>query len=92
MKRTSAALVLISPHHLRQALFLVLALLLTLVAGQVFHAWQASKVESQLAVQVVRIHESRAAPLQTAPIMRSQVLPAASVDDSTQAPTQRWVF
>jgi hypothetical protein len=92
MKRTPAALVLISPHHLRQALFLVLALLLTLVAGQLHYAWQASKVESQLAVQVVRIHESRAAPLQTAPMMRSQALPAASVDTTTTASSQRWVF
>ncbi|MDU9393440.1 hypothetical protein ACIP1T_24300 [Pseudomonas japonica] len=90
MKRTPAALVLISPHHLRQALFLLLALLLTLVAGQLHHAWQARQVDSQLAVQVVRIHESRALPLQTAPVMGSRALPAASVD--TTAPRERWVF
>jgi hypothetical protein len=90
MKRTPAALVLISPHHLRQALFLVLALLLTLVAGQLHHAWQAHQVDSQLATQVVRIHESRAVHLPTAPVMRSRALPAASAQET--APVERWVF
>ncbi len=90
MNRTPAALVLISPSHLRQLLFLSLALLLTLVAGQLYHAWQVKQVNSQLATQIVRIHESRAVPLQTAPMQRSQALPAASAD--AIAPQERWVF
>lgn len=92
MKSHHAALVLISPHAMRQALFLVLALLSTLIAGQLYQAWQTSKVERQLAIQVVRIHESRAVPLQTAPMMRSHALPAASVESTTAASSQRWVF
>jgi|GEM_PF-5587894 len=90
MKRNHAALVLISPHLLRQALFLALALLLTLVAGQLHHAWQMKQVDSQLAIQAVRIHESRAVHLPTAPVMRSQALPAAGAQET--APVERWVF
>ncbi|WP_110969926.1 hypothetical protein [Pseudomonas huaxiensis] len=90
MNRTPAALVLISPLHLRQLLFLSLALLMTLIAGQLYNAWQVKQVDSQLAAQVVRLHESRAVPLQTAPLMRSKALPAATA--AAHVPQERWVF
>ncbi len=94
MKPVTAALVHISPVHLRQVLFLGMALLLTLLASQVYHLWQVKQADSQLATQISRIHQSRvtnmAAPLQTAPVMRSRALPAASVD--TAAVQERWVF
>ena len=94
MKSVTAALVHISPLHLRQMLFLGMALLLTLLVSQVVHLWQARQADNQLAAQIVRIHESRAvsmaAPLQTAPLMRSSALPAATAD--AVAPQERWVF
>jgi len=94
MKRTPAALVLITPHHVHQLLFVALALLITLIAGQLYNTWQIKQTESRLAAQIVRIHESRAqiqaAPLQTAPLMRSQALPAATTQ--AVAPSERWVF
>lgn len=94
MKRTPAALVLITPQHLNQLLFVALALLITLVAGQLYNTWQIKQTEGRLAAQIVRIHESRAqtqaAPLQAAPLMRSQALPAATTEAAP--PSQRWVF
>lgn len=94
MKRTPAAPVLVTPHELHQLLFLALALLMTLVIGQFYNAWQNQQTEARLAAQIVRIHESRAqvqaAPLQTAPLMRSKALPAATTQ--AVAPGERWVF
>lgn len=94
MKPVTAALMHLSPLHLRQLLFLGMALLLTLLASQVIHLWKARQADNQLAAQIVRIHESRAvnmaAPLQAAPLMRSKALPAATAD--AIAPQERWVF
>lgn len=94
MKRTPAALVLNKTHHLHQVLFLALALLLTLVASQLYNTWEVKQTHNRLADQIVRIHESRAqfqaVPLQTAPLMRSRALPAAT--SQAVAPSERWVF
>lgn len=97
MNPLTAALVQISPLHVRQLLFLCLALLLTLVAGQMYSIWQSNQIANQLsaqATQVARIQATRASMMleaRTAP--RSQAMDtvdAATVE--TVVPRERWVF
>lgn len=97
MNPLTAALVQISPLYVRQLLFLCLALLLTLVAGQMYSIWQSNQIANQLsaqATQVARIQATRASMMleaRTAP--RSQAMDtvdAATVE--TVVPRERWVF
>ncbi|MBV6290293.1 hypothetical protein [Pseudomonas aegrilactucae] len=94
MNPLTAALVQISPLHVRQLLFLCLALLLTLVAGQLYSIWQSKQIADQLsaqATQVAHIQATRASMLlQARTALRSQPANAATVE--TVVPRERWVF
>ena len=97
MNPLTAALVQISPLHVRQLLFLFLALLLTLVAGQFYSIWQSNQIANQLsaqATQVARIQATRASMMlesRTAPRSQSMdTVDAATVE--TVVPRERWVF
>lgn len=97
MNPLTAALVQISPLHVRQLLFLCLALLLTLVAGQMYSIWQSNQIANQLsaqATQVARIQATRASMMleaRTAPRSQSMdTVDAATVE--TVVPRERWVF
>ncbi|MDN7140906.1 hypothetical protein KC131_09610 [Pseudomonas sp. JQ170] len=90
MNRHPATLVQISPLQLRQGLFFSLALLLTLIAGQLYHNWQVA--------QDARAIPARAALMVKAPTPASAVLtqaaPAAAnaATVETRTPRERWVF
>lgn len=90
MIRHPATLAQVSPLQLRQGLILSLALLLTLIAGQLFHNWQHT--------QAVREVSERAALLgkasHSAPRAVMQQRPAAvsSTSDEVTTAQQRWVF
>lgn len=97
MNPLTAALVQISPLHVRQLLFLCLALLLTLVAGQMYSIWQSNQIANQLsaqATQVARIQATRASMMleaRNAPRSQSMdTVDAATVE--TVVPRERWVF
>lgn len=97
MNPLTAALVQISPLHVRQLLFLCLALLLTLVAGQFYSIWQSNQIASQLsaqATQVARIQATRASMLEARTAPRSQSVDTvdAATTVETVVPPERWVF
>lgn len=90
MSRHIATFVQISELRLRQGLFFSLALLLTLVAGQLHHAWQVA-------------HEARAVPARSALVvraptpgatvlMRTRPMAAITVTIEAPLPRERWVF
>ena len=70
MNLLTAALVQISPLHVRQLLFLCLAALLTLVAGQMYSIWQSKQIANQMSVQayhVAHVQATRASMLEPGP-------------------------
>lgn len=89
MNRHPATLVQISPFQLRQGLFFSLALLLTLVAGQLYHNWQV--------VQDARAFSARTALVVKAQVPAATILmqarpAAAAASVETTTPRERWVF
>lgn len=90
-----AARVQISPLFLRQALFLSLALLLTLAAGQLYHAWQSAQIERQVyAAQLARLqaHHAAAQLLPAHTVQRSQPATVSTAEFAAPQAQQRWVF
>ena len=93
MNRPRATHLHLSPLHLQQGLFAVLALLVTLIAGQQFQRWNQASVQVQrLPVHVLQqTHFSAAA----ASISDPTTYQLTSVDQA-QVPDepfqQRWVF
>lgn len=102
MNRHPAALVQISPLHLRQVLFLSLALMLTLVAGQLHHAWQTAQVEQRMSAQaqeLAQFHASRAvaqaqnlASAHSLPVATSSTPSVKSNAEFATPRAERWVF
>lgn len=82
--------------HLRQFLFLSLALLLTLVAGQLYHAWQDSAHQqrvSQQAEQLASWHAARGAQLLRTHDTDIAHSAAPLITTDEPAPrVERWVF
>lgn len=78
----------------RQCLFLGLALLLTLAAGQFYYSWQTARLAEQVAAQtalLTQIQASRANTLvkATAPLPAAKASPAHL---DTVVREERWVF
>ncbi|MDD2092775.1 hypothetical protein NP522_21560 [Pseudomonas guariconensis] len=78
----------------RQCLFLGLALLLTLAAGQFYYSWQTARLAEQVAAQtalLTQIQASRANTLvkATAPLPAAKASPAHL---DTVVHEERWVF
>ncbi|NBA96940.1 hypothetical protein [Pseudomonas sp. R5(2019)] len=92
MNRQSLAQWPITPLLLRQGLFATLSLLLTLIAGQQYQAWQFDKpplpIEQRTAIvsqySPVSVHASQLQGTKTSVLNRNQTL--------EQRPSQRWVF
>lgn len=95
MSRQRAAQLRISPLHLQQGLFAVLALLITLIAGQQFHRWEQNQQQEapRLSIQhPTQTHFSAASSNQAdSPPMRMMDVDQAQPAD--EMPRQeRWVF
>ncbi|RON35305.1 hypothetical protein [Pseudomonas brassicacearum] len=95
MSRQRAAQLRISPLHLQQGLFAVLALLITLIAGQQFQRWEQNQQQEapRLSIQhPTQTHFSAASSNQAdSPPMRMMDVDQAQPAD--QMPRQeRWVF
>ncbi|MND75280.1 hypothetical protein D3C80_668920 [compost metagenome] len=90
MIRQIATLAQISPLQVRQGLFFSLALLLTLIAGQLHHSWQLAQDARAGAVQAALMIRT-SVPAHTA-LMQSQPAVVGSVSAEARAPRDRWVF
>ena len=94
MSRQRAAQMRISPLHIQQGLFAVLALLITLIGGQQFQRWEQSSQQDASRVTIehpVQTHFS-ASSNQTdlAPMRMMDVDQAQPVDEMPRQ--ERWVF
>lgn len=95
MNRPSAATLQFSSLHLRQALFLSLAVLLTLVGGQLHQAWKNAQIDSQLAAhaaQVSHLHAQRAAQMTTTRNVGGLQAAPVTTTEFVAPHEQRWVF
>jgi hypothetical protein len=90
MIRQIATLAQISPLQVRQGLFFSLALLLTLIAGQLHHSWQLVQDARAVATQAALVIRTPM-PAQRA-LMQSQPAAVGSVSAEARAPRDRWVF
>lgn len=95
MSRQRAAQLRISPLHLQQGLFAVLALLITLISGQQFQRWQQSQQQEapRLSIQhPTQTHFSAASSNQAdSPPMR--MIDVDQAQPANEMPRQeRWVF
>ncbi|CAG8869017.1 hypothetical protein PS627_03334 [Pseudomonas fluorescens] len=94
MNRQNVNTTQITTLPLRQVLFLTLALMLTLVAGQLYHSWQTARLADQVAAQtalLAQIQSTRASTL----VQAADRLPetnAAPATLNTVVPQERWVF
>ncbi len=94
MNRQTVNSTQIATLPLRQFLFLSLALMLTLVAGQLYHSVQTARLAEQVAVQtalLAHIQTTRASTLIQAADRESSVNAAPATLD-TVVPQQRWIF
>ena len=95
MSRQRAAQLRISPLHIQQGLFAVLALLITLIAGQQFQRWEQNQQQEAPRLsfqQPTQTHFSAASSNQAdSPPMRMMDVDQAQPGD--EMPRQeRWVF
>ncbi|KJK06876.1 MULTISPECIES: hypothetical protein [Pseudomonas] len=90
MNRHTATLVQISPLQMRQGLFFSLALLLTLIAGQLHHSWQVAEEAREVVFRAESLVKAPAPALTTLMQSRPAATNAAQVDGNT--PRDRWVF
>ncbi len=84
----------ISPLHVQQGLFLLLALLVTLIAIQQFQHWTQASDAALVKQQIIRSDVSYRAV--SAPMVHSDSQSIRPVDGlvsvSEAAPQQKWVF
>jgi hypothetical protein len=95
MNRQRAAHLHLSPLHLQQGLFAVLALLITLIAGQQFQTWQLSQQQEaprlsiehpvQTHFSAVSSRQADSTPMRMMDV--DQALPMGEVRHQ-----ERWVF
>ncbi|MHC8289757.1 hypothetical protein ACYZUD_23695 [Pseudomonas sp. XS1P51] len=94
MNRQRAAQLRLSPLHIQQGLFAVLALLITLIGGQQFQRWEQSQQQEapRLSIQhPTQTHFSAASTFaDSAPMRMMDVDQAQPVDE--MPPQERWVF
>ncbi|MEG0860314.1 MAG: hypothetical protein RSD81_21665 [Pseudomonas sp.] len=90
MNRHPATLVQVSPLQVRQALFFSLALLLTLIVGQLYHHWQVVQDVQKVTVRATLVVK---APIPTpTKLMQSRPAVASTAAADTTTPRDRWVF
>ncbi|PLV17970.1 hypothetical protein [Pseudomonas guariconensis] len=78
----------------RQCLFLGLALLLTLAAGQFYYSWQTARLAEQVAAQTALLTQIQASRANTL-VKATAPLPAAKASSAhldTVVHEERWVF
>ncbi|MEW9901117.1 hypothetical protein [Pseudomonas putida] len=78
----------------RQCLFLGLALLLTLAAGQFYYSWQTARLAEQVAAQTAMLTQIQASRANTL-VKVTAPLPAAKASPThldAVVHEQRWVF
>ncbi|HGY9627045.1 TPA: hypothetical protein ACOJM5_003444 [Pseudomonas putida] len=78
----------------RQCLYLGLALLLTLAAGQFYYSWQTSRLAEQVAAQTALLTQLQSTRANTL-VRAASPLPAGKVSSDTLesvAIQERWVF
>jgi len=84
----------ISPLHVQQGLFLLLALLVTLIAIQQFQRWNQANEATHIQQQI--IHSSVSYRSVSAPMAQDTALSIRPVDGVVAvdevAPQQKWVF
>ncbi|KQN54164.1 hypothetical protein ASE98_18555 [Pseudomonas sp. Leaf48] len=95
MNRQRAARLSLSPLHIQQGLFAVLALLITLIGGQQFQLWQLSQQQeaplqpiqhpTQTHFSAVGINQPDSTPMRMMDV--DQALPVGEVRHQ-----ERWVF
>ncbi|MDD1015554.1 hypothetical protein [Pseudomonas rubra] len=94
MNRKSATLMQVTSLQLRQGLFFSMALLLTLIAGQLYSSWEAARSADLLAAQAAQVAQVQVqrsvAPLPVRVLQATPVTTPAVVDAA--APRDRWVF
>lgn len=95
MNRYRAAQLRISPLHIQQGLFAVLALLITLIAGQQFLRWEQSQQPQAPQVSIqhsAQTHFSAASSSQAdlTPMRMMDVDQAQPLDEMPRQ--ERWVF
>jgi len=95
MNRYRAAQLRISPLHIQQGLFAVLALLITLIAGQQFMRWEQSQQQEAPRVSIqhpAQTHFSAASSSQVdlTPMRMMDVDQAQPLDEMPLQ--ERWVF
>ncbi|KPG99470.1 hypothetical protein AEQ67_10065 [Pseudomonas sp. RIT-PI-q] len=95
MSRQRAAQLRISPLHIQQGLFAVLALLITLIGGQQFQSWKQSQQQDAIRVSIqhpTQTHFSAASSNQAdlAPMRMMDVDQAQPADEMPRQ--ERWVF
>jgi hypothetical protein len=95
MSRQRAAPLRISPLHIQQGLFVVLALMITLIGGQQFQRWEQSQQQDAIRVSIqhpTQTHFSAASSNQAdlAPMRMMDVDQAQPVDEMPRQ--ERWVF
>jgi len=80
---------------LRQIMFLGMALLITLAAGQFYYSWQTAKLTEQVAVQTARLVQIKAMHASNQQLQAARPLPASDTEPAvveTVEPQERWVF
>lgn len=95
MTRQRAAQMRISPLHIQQGLFAVLALLITLIGGQQYQRWEQSQQQEVPHVSIqhpIQTHFSAASSTlaDSTPMRMMDVDQPQPVDDMPQQ--ERWVF
>jgi hypothetical protein len=95
MSRQRAAQLRISPLHIQQGLFAVLALLITLIGGQQFQRWEQGQQPEAPRVSIqhqTQTHFSAASSTfaDAAPMRMMDVDQAQPVDEMPRQ--ERWVF
>lgn len=95
MNRQHAAQLRISPLHIQQGLFAVLALLITLIGGQQFQRWEQSQQQEAPRVSIQHPPQTHFSAVSSsfadsAPTRMMDVDQAQPADELTHQ--ERWVF
>ncbi|MGE7993162.1 hypothetical protein ACQKPE_19385 [Pseudomonas sp. NPDC089554] len=94
MNRPSVNRSQIAALPIRQFLFLGMALLLTLAAGQAYYSWQTARLADQVAAQTALLAQLQAERASTL-VKASQALPVGRTSPATVESVvvqERWVF
>ncbi|QXI38610.1 hypothetical protein [Pseudomonas xantholysinigenes] len=94
MNRPNVNRAQVAEWPLRQLLFLAMAVLLTLVAGQAYYSWQTARLAEQVAAQTALLTQLRA---NTGNTLVRAAEPLAQADTAPAVlervePQERWVF